>query len=174
MFNDCNRRQFSLLQSTAVFIRSADGMGSRFLPQALNISLLCTASPGGCSLCRLSKKPCRRTGESTPLGGKSGSDCRGVRVCEQKSRAGGRGNRVTQRGKSGEAASSDGGVHAARQEVRQQLTGYPRQLSGESVSANRKAVSANGESVSRNGGNPGKQHQVTGKSIPLGRKSGIS
>lgn len=106
-----------------VAVRSAAGTGSRFFSQALNISLLCTASPGGCPLCRLSKNPCRRTGESTPLGGKSGSDCRGVRVCEQKSRAGGRGNRVTQRGKSGEAASSDGEIHAAWREVRQRLTG---------------------------------------------------
>lgn len=37
-----------------------------------------------------------------------------------------------------------------------------------------KTVSADGESVSRNGENPGKQHQVTGKSIPLGGKSDIS
>lgn len=41
----------------------------------------------------------------------------------QKSRVGERGVRVTQRGKSGEAASSDGEIHTARQEVRQRLTG---------------------------------------------------
>lgn len=54
-----------------VAVRSAAGTGSRFLSQALNISLLCTASPGGCPLCRLSKKTVSANRKAVSANGES-------------------------------------------------------------------------------------------------------